>query len=155
MYSNIHAELAPIYAVPEADAKLFIQWVYDQRKNTNFDMDTLSYPRSCMTTAKAGDETLMMIPLQPTLWFESMIKKPGLTDRQSAMCMYKIGDAVERAAKDTGHKEGYFLTNSAAEVDAVSKRGWTIVLHDAERGQWLMKKKLNPVHPDKAAAKCE
>lgn len=138
---KITADVMPLYSVPPEDAKLFTKWVYDVRHRVSFDMDTLNYPRSCMTLAKQGDETVMMIPLQPVLMFESMVRKPDLSPRQAAMCMWRIGEQVEQAMTHTGHREAYFLTNDAQEVETCSRHGWTVCLQDTERGQWLMKRK--------------
>jgi hypothetical protein len=146
---KISADVMPLHAVPEDDAKKFIKWVWDVRHDVDFDYDTLSYPRSCMTRAQAGDETLMLIPLQPVLMFESMVHKPGMSDRETALCMARIGEVVEQAAVDTGHKESYFLTNDAREAETCSRHGWTKVLHDPEKRVWLMKRKF-----EKVAEKC-
>ena len=138
---KISADVMPLYAVPEADAKKFIEWVWEVREKVQFDYDTLSYPRSCMTRAQDEDETLMMIPLQPVLMFESLTRKPGLTDRQSALCLHRIGEVVEKAMEDTGHREAYFLTNDAREAETCSRHGWTKCLYDPEKKIWLMKRK--------------
>jgi hypothetical protein len=138
---KITADVMPLCDVPEADAKKFTEWVWNVKDKVCFDPDTLSYPRSCMTRAQNGEETLMMIPLQPVLMFESMTRKPGLTDRQSAMCLFKIGEVVEEAMQDSGHKEAYFLTNDAQEAETCSRHGWTKALYDPEKKTWLMKRK--------------
>ena len=138
---TITADMMPLYSVPLKDAQTFTKWVFDVRHKVSFDMDTLGYPRSCMTRAKQGDEMVMMIPIQPVLMFESMVRKPGLTDRQAAMAMFKIGEAVERAMVDTLHREAYFLTNDEREAETCSRHGWTKVLFDPEKKMWLMKRK--------------
>lgn len=137
----IVAELTPLYAVKQADANLFMQWVWKVRQLVNFDQDTLSYPRSCMTRASSGDETLMMVPLQPVLMFESMVRNPDITDLQSAICLRKIADVVEAAMVDTMHREAYFMTNNEKEADLCAARGWTKALYDPEKNTWLMKRK--------------
>lgn len=157
---KITSSIMPLYAVPEADAKKFIEWVWDVRQKVQFDYETLTYPRSCMTRAQNEEETLMLIPLQPVLMFESMTRKPNLSDRQSALCLYRIGQEVERVAKDTGHREAYFLTNDAREADTCSHHGWTKALYDPEKKTWLMKRKFNaeqiqPVSPEVPEVKAD
>ncbi len=140
---EITADVMPLYAVPEEDAQKFIKWIWDVRQKVCFDADTLAYPRSCMTMAKIDGETSLMIPLQPVLMFESLARKPGLSNRETAVCMLRIGESVEDIAKLTGHAEGYFFTNDYPEVLACSKNGWTVYLHDPEKGVWMMKRKFN------------
>lgn len=147
---HITAELMPLYSVPVADAKLFIEWMDSVHKERNFDPDTLSYPRSCMSKAGTSDETLMMVPIQPVLFFESMAKKPGLSDMKTAACFFQIGEQLKRVMKDTGHAEAYFLTNSDDEADACERRGWKKVLYDPICKTHLMKLKLNRVTPTEA-----
>lgn len=144
---KITADFMPVSCVTLPDAELFIKWIWAQRETSNFDPETLGYPRSCMTMAKAGEDTLMFIPLQPILFFESMAKKPGLTDKQSALCMWRIGELVEQTMKLTGHAESYFITNDEQESTTCSRHGWTIVMHDAEKNLWLMKRKTQVVPP--------
>jgi hypothetical protein len=138
---KITADVMPLYAVPEEDAKKFIQWVWSARDKVNFDPDTLLYPRSCMTRAQNEEETLMLIPLQPVLMFESMARKPELSDGQSVYCLHKIGQVVESLMEDTGHREAYFLTNDEREAETCSRHGWTKALYDPEKKTWLMKRK--------------
>jgi hypothetical protein len=142
MAYQITATAMPMYAVPQEDAELFLKWVWDQREQTDFDMKTLSYPRSCMTRAQNDTETLMLLPLQPVLMFESLIRKPGLTDRQSALGLFRIGQVVEDAMKKTGHAEAYFLTNSEQEANTCANHGWVKALHDPEKKIWLMKRQV-------------
>jgi hypothetical protein len=137
----------PLYAVPEEDAKQFIEWVWNVRQQVNFDYDTLTYPRSCMTRALDGAQTLMMIPIQPVLMFESMVHNPELSKPKIALCMSRIGETVEDAMKLTGHREAYFLTNDAQEAETCSNHGWTKALYDPEKKIYLMKKKI-PAPPE-------
>lgn len=138
---NIVADLLPMYALPEEDANTFIKWVYNVRKAVNFDMDTIGYPRTCMTRAKMGDETVAMIPLHPVLFFESLVHKPELTAGQIAYSLWQIGQAVEKAMVDTLHREAYFITNSQPLADSCEKHGWVKAMFDPEKQTWLMKRK--------------
>ena len=82
-----------------------------------------------------------MIPLQPVLMFESLVKKPELTKRQTALALWKIGELVESTSAFTGLREAYFITNCEDEANSCAKHGWTICLHDQDKGQWLLKRK--------------
>lgn len=145
---DINASIMTVSEVPESDVRLFMKWIWEDREKTNFDPDTLTYPRSCMTRATNNGETTLMIPLQPVLFFESMTHKPDMTNREIALSMLKIGHVVEEVMQDSGHHESYFITNDEPEVLACSKNGWVVVLHDAEKKQWLLKKRL--VQPEVA-----
>jgi hypothetical protein len=139
---KVEAEIMPLCSVLLEDVKKFISWIWDARLKTCFDMETLTYPRSCMTLAKIDGETSVMIPLQPVLMFESLVRKPGISNRETAISMLKIGEVVERVARDTGHREAYFITNDEPEVVACSKNGWIVYMHDVEKGVYLMKRKF-------------
>lgn len=145
---RITADFQTVGTVSLSDAKLFIDWIWEQRETTNFDAEVLSYPRACMTSAKNEEETLMFIPLQPVLFFESMAKKPGITDKQAAMCMWRIGELVEETMKLTGHAESYFITNSEQESVTCSRHGWSVAMHDQAKGLWLMKRKTLVTMPE-------
>jgi hypothetical protein len=147
LMQKITADFQTVGTVSLSDATVFIKWIWEQREKTDFDPQVLSYPRACMTIAKSGDEPLMFIPLQPVLFFESMAKKPGLSDKEAALCMWKIGEIVEQTMKLTGHAESYFITNSETESVTCSRHGWTVVMHDAEKNLWLMKRKTEVVPP--------
>lgn len=139
---KITAELMPVGCVSQEDAELFRDWAWRRRIQTNFDADTLTYPRSCMAKASDSNGALLFLPFHPVIMFESLISKPGISAGKRALSMYRIGQEVERIAQQTGHGEAYFITNDANEVAATSKRGWTVVLHDPERNLWLMKRKF-------------
>jgi hypothetical protein len=139
---KITAEICPMYAVKPEDAALFSGWASLQRSNIDLDKSVLSYPRSCMTRALIGSETIAMIPLQPVFMFESLVHKPELTAKQTAMALWRIGETTEQVAALTGHREAYFITNDEAEARSCEKHGWEICLHDQVKQQWLMKRKF-------------
>ena len=138
---KITADICPIGSMQPVDAELFTNWAWQQRENINLDPGVLAYPRTCMTHARMGEETVAMIPVQPVLMFESLVRKPELTARQTALALWKIGEVVESTAPFTGLREAYFITNCEAEANSCEKHGWIKVLHDAEKGQWLMKRR--------------
>lgn len=142
MYRSITASIRPLYAMVEDDVRKFVSWVWRGRKENGVDASVLSYPRTCMMTAKSGDETLLMIPLQPVLFFESMSRKEDLSDREVAICMWRIGQLQEQVAKDLGYGEGYFTTTDAGVAEITSRHGWEQVMYDADKKMFLMKKKF-------------
>lgn len=145
---NVVPELMPVSSLPVADAKLFADWAWERRAETNFDPDTLSYTRSCVAKVSDADGAFMFVPFHPVLMFESLISKPGLGAGKTAIGLNRIGQEAERVAHDTGHGEAYFITNDKDEVALTAKRGWVIALHDNERGMWLMKRKFPKVRDE-------
>ena len=139
---NITAELMPVASVTPQDAELFSGWAWERREQTCFDPDTLSYPRSCMAKASDGDGSFLFLPFHPVLMFESLITKPGVSASKTALGMFRIGEQAEAIARQTGHGEAYFITNDADEVALTQKRGWVVVMQDAEKKLWLMKRKF-------------
>lgn len=135
---KIRADLMPLYALPEEDARKFIAWVWALRDKNAFDMKVLSYPRACMTRAQDEDGTLMMVPLQPVLMYESLAPKPGLTDREMALCLKRISEIVEQAMRDTGHAETYFLTTEDKMAGIAATHGWEEV-----KGFRVMRRKVD------------
>ena len=147
--SKITADVMPLYAVSEEDAKKFIEWIWSVRDKTQFDYDTLTYPRSCMTRAQNEEEIVMLIPLQPVLMFESMARKPGTTDREAVLALLSIDQKVQDIMKDTGHREAYFITNDKGFADISEKNGWIKSLYDPEKNTYLMKRKVAaPTQPE-------
>lgn len=136
------AELMPISSISPEDAQTFADWAWARREQTCFDADTLSYIRSCIAKVSDAAGPIMFLPFHPVLMFESLISKPGIGAGKTALGLHRIGQEAERIAHHTGHGEAYFITNDAAEVALVVKRGWTIALHDGEKGLWLIKRKF-------------
>src|ERR1700722_12431908 len=102
--------------LPEEDFRQFVSWVWQLRATNSFDMKVMTYPRTCMARAKNEDGTIMLLPFQPVLFYESMAPRPGLSDRQKALCLWRIGEVVDRAMYDSGICEAYFLTVDEQEV---------------------------------------
>lgn len=139
----VTAELMPIGAVPVADQKLFIDWMWEQKDRVKFDAMPLTYPRATMLKAKHGDETIAMVPMHPVLMLEAMASEQNMDRRYRAKGLWEIGKTVERAMQDTGMRDAYCLINDEGEYRAVSKRGWTKVLYDPECHTWLMRRRLD------------
>lgn len=142
--ASIHALNNPTREcdLTEKDAENFVQWVYELKDN-NFDPGVMFYPRTIMCRAQAGEEPIVYLPLQPVLMFESLAPKPGLSSRQTAMALWKIGEAVDKAALETGFREAYFFTNDEREAQVCALHGWKIAMYDDKQKAWLMKHKIS------------
>jgi len=138
------AELMPICALPMDDAKLFAEWMKEQRFFTHFDPKVISYPRSAIVRVKNEDETTVMVPVHPVLMIESLGKKPGMGKPEAFQSLKEISDLLEEACLHTGFGEQYFLTGDESFVRAAILNGnWRVALYDQERKTWLMKRRTN------------
>ena len=137
---KITADIAALCNVSEADAELFIKWVWALRSKNAFDMKVMTYPRTCMARVQNEEETIMLLPFQPVLMYESLAPKPGLTDRQRALGLWRIGQVVEQAMKDTGLMEAYFLTTDDREAEVCAAHGW----EEVSKQFHVMKRRIEP-----------
>jgi len=142
---TITADALPLYAMSDEDVQKFIKWAYLMKGKTKFNMRVMTHPRMCMTRALMDDEAELFIPLQPVLMYDVLTPSPNLTNKERAICMAAIGEMVEkRIMPDTGMYDAYFTCNDEAEVKAVCKVGWEVIMHDPERHLWLLKKSIAP-----------
>lgn len=139
---HITAEVKALSLVTEAEQKDFISWMWQYRERANFDMAVMSYPRTVMFRTFDEQGTLAFLPAQPILMFESLCARPGITDKQMALSLWRIGEEADKAMRDTGMHEAYFITNDQAEADSTEKHGWAKRLYDPERKEWLMKRRI-------------
>src|SRR6266566_885846 len=121
MGSEIRAELMPLYAVSEADAKLFIEWMQIQQ----------------------NDETIVMVPLHSVFMLESLARNPNLTDSQLVLALNSIDKKIQQVMQDSGMAETFFQTNSERFADICERHGWIKTLYDPAKQEWLMKKRAN------------
>ena len=148
---KITAELLPLGALTEEDVRDFVTWVQGLRHVNNFDPEVMFYDRTAMCRSLADGVPELYLPIQPVLMYESLAPRPGLSKRHIAMGLYRIGELMDTACQQLGFGEQYFITNDPDEVAAVCKRGWSVCLHDKEKGEWLMKKRTpRPEEPEKA-----
>jgi hypothetical protein len=140
---EIQAELMPLYAVSEADAKLFIKWMQTQRTNTDFDPSVLGYPRACMARVHQGEEPIAMVPIHPVFMLESLARNPELTDSQLVLALNSIDKKVQQAMQDSGIAETFFQTNNERFAYICERHGWIKALYDPVKKEWLMKKRAN------------
>jgi len=148
MYSKIKADVIPLCHLTLEDVQSFIKWVWTLRKKNDFDMRVISHPRTVMFKASDESGPIAFVPAQPVLMFESLAPKPGLTNRQTAVSLSRINEVAESVMKDVGMLEAFFITNDEPEVKLCTARGWKVILHDPEKGQWLVKKQIElPEYP--------
>ena len=123
--SRITARIRPLYEVPLEEAKNFCAWVFSLIGRTQFDMAIMNHPRMCMTSAHdENGEPILYIPIQPVLMFDALAPRPGLSKKQIAFSMWKIGEITERAMQDSGICDAYLYTNDDDEADTCAKHGW-------------------------------
>ena len=135
---KITAEALPIYSVQPEDAEKFISWVWQARYINCFDPDVLSYPRSCMATAKDAEGATLYIPIQPVLMYESIAPRPGISAKREAISLRRIGDLLEEVSRDTGLMEQYFLCKDDRVADLCAAHGFTEM-----EGYRILKKKVS------------
>lgn len=137
---KVAAEVMPISDFTIEDMTKFINWAYLMREKTHFgrDMSVMNHPRLCMTKATMDGEPALFIPLQPVLMFDVLTPDPNLTDRQRAICMWRIGELLEsQIMPDSGMYDAFFYTNDEQEVETCSRHGWTEL-----KGVHLMRKRI-------------
>ena len=140
MSRQIQADLLALCQVSEEDAELFIKWMFEQKKATNFDFKTLTYPRACMACVHEENETVAMVPLHPVLQLESLAHKEGLSDAALILALRAVDEQVTQAMQNTGMCEVFFQTSNARFAETCSRHGWIKDLYDPVKGTWLMKK---------------
>jgi hypothetical protein len=134
---KITAEVLPLGSMTKTAIAKFVDWVWQMRHLNLFDKDVLTYPRTVMCRAGNEDDDLLFVPVQSVLMFDSLAPKPGLTPRQEAMCLWRVGEAVDEIAKQTGHREVYFFCSDDRVADICSRHGFKEI-----KGVRLMRKKL-------------
>ena len=138
---NIEAELMPVGTVQQADAQLFIDWMFAQRESNQFDSTTLASPRACVLKASRNDQTLAMLPLQPVLMLESLVRDPDLAKSAVTLSLYRMHQVVLKAMQDGGYTEAFFMTTNQQFADfcVSTNEGWQIAMFDPEKKVWLLK----------------
>lgn len=140
---DIETELMPISTVSEKDAGKFIEWMVEQRRTTDFDKSVIGYPRTCMAVVKRQDDTRAMVPVHPVLMLESLARDPNATDSELVLALSSINDKMQEVMKDSGMAEAFFQTNNERFVYICERHGWKAILYDAEKKEWLLKKRAN------------
>jgi hypothetical protein len=138
---EIHADLMPLYAVPEADAQLFTEWMKSQRAVTDFDKRVIGYPRACMARVQQGEETIALVPVHPAFMLESLARDSNLTDSQLVLALSSIDKMIQQTMKDSGMAEAFFQTNIQRFADICERHGWIKALYDPSKHEWLMKRR--------------
>ncbi|HEV8492656.1 MAG TPA: hypothetical protein VGR76_10300 [Candidatus Angelobacter sp.] len=136
---KIVTEVMPVGSVPEADAKLFCEWMWKQKEKTQFDPEVLNGPRSCLVKVKRGENTLALVPIHPVIFIESLCSDPNATKSELVLAMFQIQEQVKAIMRHTAHTEAYFVTTFKDFADLSENHGWTKYLFDEKKNSWLMK----------------
>ncbi len=136
---TISAEMMPISAMSERDVHDFMDYVWHMKPLNMFDPNVIGYPRTVMLRAKSEDENQLFIPLQSVLMYDSIAPKPGISPRQEALALARIGQVVDQAGRDTGIRETYFFCKDDRVADLCAKHGFEEI-----KGVRLLRKKVSP-----------
>lgn len=136
---KIEAEMMPISAMSEQDVNDFMAYVWSQKPLNMFDPEIIGYPRTVMLRAKSEDENQLFIPLQSVLMYDAIAPKPGLSPREEALALAKIGKVVDQAALDSGTREVFFFCRDDRVADLCAAHGYEEI-----KGVRLLRKKVVP-----------
>lgn len=125
--NKITASLLPVRAMTVDDLKLFREWVFKLLHINMFQPEVMKAPRMTMCRAENDEGPLLYIPLQSVLMYDAIAAKPGITPRQEALCLWKIGEVVDKAALDAGYREIYFICRDDRVSDICAKHGFVEV----------------------------
>lgn len=121
---KIKAEILALCDLTQADRDNFSQWVWRQRSTNLFQTDVMKAPRMVMCKALKGEDAALYVPLHPVLMFDAIASAPDLTPRQEALALWKIGQEADRIARDTKHREIYFICRDDRVSDICAKHGF-------------------------------
>lgn len=121
---KITAEILPVRALSEPDRDSFISWVWHMMPLNMFQKEVLTYPRTVMCKASVGEETALFVPLQSVLMYDAIAPRPGLSPKQEAMCLWRIGEQVDQLARESQHREVYFFCRDDRVADICAAHGF-------------------------------
>lgn len=121
---KIQACILPVGALPEEDQRNFLEWVWRDRAINLFDPESLSHPWSAMCVAGSERNPMLYIPLQPVFVWDAIASKPGITPREEALCLWRIGEAVDAKMEETGVGEAWFLCADGRVADICARHGF-------------------------------
>lgn len=137
---KIQACVLPVGALPAEDQKNYIEWVWRDRAINLFDPDALNQTFSAMCVAGTEKNPMIYIPLQPVFIYDAIASQPGITPRQEALCLWRIGQVVDEKMAETGIGETWFVCKDDRVADICSRHGFEEV-----KGVRLMRRKLPKV----------
>lgn len=140
---KIQACILPVGALPEEDQKNFIEWVWRERKINMFDPDSLTHKWSAMCVAGGEKDPMLYIPLQPIFVWDAIASKPGITPRQEALCLWRIGQAVDEKMTETGIGEAWFVCKDDRVSDICLNHGFEEI-----KGVRLLRRKAKKEKPE-------
>ena len=139
---KVFAEMLPIPAMSEHDARDFIEYVWSMRSLNMFDKDVLTYPRTVMLRARNEEGNQLFVPLQSVLMYDSIAPRPGLSPMAEARALSKIGEVVDQAAQHSGTREVYFFCRDDRVADLCARHGYEEI-----QNVRVLRKKINPTSP--------
>jgi hypothetical protein len=136
---KITAEVKTVGFLTELEKNQFTEWMWNGMPLNMFDPEVVAYPKTLITKASNEDGDLLYIPLQAALVFDAIAAKPGITPRQEALALWRIGEVTNQLARDTGHREIYFFCRDDRVSDICSN-------HDFEeiKGVRVLRRKVKP-----------
>lgn len=121
---KITAEVFTVGSLPKKAWNQLIDWMKRGMPLNMFDPNMLLYPRTVICTAKNDNENFLFVPLQPVLMYDAIASAPGISPRQEALALYRIGEVTDRLAKDSGFREVYFFCRDNSVSDLCAKHGF-------------------------------
>jgi hypothetical protein len=140
---KVTADISPVMALGPSQARDMLDWMY----RGGWNAEVLHYPRTVISRALADDEPIMYVPVGPILRFETLAAKPGTSVLQIAQGLQKISALVDKIGGEFGFREAEMMTCVEDEMKLCVKRGWYVVLYDAERKTWLLRHRLPTTEP--------
>ena len=134
---KIQACILPVGALPPEDQQNFAEWVWRSRALNMFDPDSIDQRFSAMCVAGSEKNPMVYIPLQPVFVYDAIAAKPGITPREEALCLWRIGQAVDEKMAETGIGETWFICRDDRVSDICLRHGFEEI-----RGVRLLRRKL-------------
>lgn len=93
----------------------------------NLTLGILKYKSTAICIAEDADGPTGFIPVQSVLMAESFIPKPGMSNLNLALCLWKLDEMLRNLASAVQHSEIYMFTAEEDYADKIQKHGWVEV----------------------------
>ena len=115
-----------LWELTAAEQRLFIAWVKEAFKRTSFDLMIFTYPRVAMLIADQGDDPLAFLPVQVALTAECFIPRPGATNKEKALALWRFDEALRDLARNMNIGDIYCWVpvGEEAYMDKIQDHGW-------------------------------
>ena len=140
--TKLSAEMLPLSAMTEQDARDFCEYVWSMHGLNMFQPEVLTYPRAVMLRARNEEGNQLFIPLQSVLMYDSIAPRPGLSPMAEARALSKIGEVVDQAAQHSGTREVYFFCRDDRVADLCARHGYEEI-----QNVRVLRKKISPTSP--------